>query len=106
MDIPEGEPLEQSTTHRLEQITPIHKELIFNPRHPGWTEKKLEGLAYVDPYTIALTNDNDFGLIGHDVTGTTHKTITPKVDPAKQDTNLWVIRFKNKIHSVGDPTPQ
>lgn len=46
-------------------ITPVTKSLIANAAELGYTGvDKLEGLALVAPNTLALLNDNDFGVAG------------------------------------------
>ena len=44
------------------RIKPLHKTLLIDLDQAGWTAEKAEGLARVDDHTLALTNDNDFGL--------------------------------------------
>ena len=43
-------------------IKPLRKSLLIDLDQAGWTAEKAEGLALVDDHTLALTNDNDFGL--------------------------------------------
>lgn len=46
-------------------IRPVHKQLYVDLTAAGYTQAdKLEGMALVDGQTIALINDDDFGLIG------------------------------------------
>jgi hypothetical protein len=94
-----GQELEQGNLAALEAIKPVTKQLVFNPREHGWTEKKLEGLTVIDSNTIAITNDNDFAIEGCEdvgVQGSTHK-ILPKINSAKRETNLWIISFEEKM---------
>lgn len=44
------------------RIKPLRKTLLIDLDQAGWTAEKAEGLARVDDHTLALTNDNDFGL--------------------------------------------
>jgi hypothetical protein len=44
------------------RIKPLRKTLLIDLNEAGWTAEKAEGLARVDDHTLALTNDNDFGL--------------------------------------------
>ncbi len=56
---------EQATLLQLEAagIVPVGKRLLFNAAALGYTGvDKLEGLARIDDRTLALLNDNDFGL--------------------------------------------
>ena len=43
-------------------IVPSTRTLIANLRDFGWLAEKAEGLVMLDPQTIALINDNDFGI--------------------------------------------
>ena len=43
-------------------VTPLTKTLLLNLNSLGWVAEKAEGLAIVDECTLAMTNDNDFGL--------------------------------------------
>ncbi len=94
--------LEHVDITALEGLRLPTKELIFNPRLHGWTDKKLEGLTVVTPkpLTLAISNDNDFALSGYEVVEQPCKNgrckkIMPKIDEAKRETNLWVIHFEN-----------
>ncbi|MDP2370162.1 MAG: esterase-like activity of phytase family protein [Rhodoferax sp.] len=46
----------------LTSVTPLRKTLLLDLNAAGWLAEKAEGLALVDASTLALTNDNDFGL--------------------------------------------
>ncbi len=43
-------------------VVPLRKTRLFNLNSAGWLAEKAEGLALVDDYTLALTNDTDFGV--------------------------------------------
>ncbi|KHN52351.1 esterase-like activity of phytase family protein [Pectobacterium fontis] len=43
-------------------ITLAHKQEWVDLRKLGWQQEKVEGLALVDKQTLAVINDNDFGL--------------------------------------------
>jgi len=43
-------------------ITPASRTQIANLRDYGWLPEKAEGLTLVDSQTIAIINDNDFGM--------------------------------------------
>ena len=44
------------------RVTPLKKTLLLNLNTLGWVAEKAEGLAIVDACTLAMSNDNDFGL--------------------------------------------
>ncbi len=43
-------------------VTPMKKTLLLDLNAVGWLAGKAEGLTLVDASTLALANDNDFGL--------------------------------------------
>lgn len=43
-------------------VAPLQKRLLLDLSRIGWTAEKAEGLALVDERTLALTNDNDYGV--------------------------------------------
>ena len=44
------------------KVVPLKKTLLLNLNAIGWLAEKAEGLTIVDGSTLALVNDNDFGL--------------------------------------------
>lgn len=51
-------------------VQAVEKRLVTNAAAIGYTGvEKLEGLALIDQNTIALINDNDFGLLGEEIAG-------------------------------------
>jgi hypothetical protein len=63
--LPSGKTIEQLTAAELlaANIKVVKKELILNAAQAGYTGvEKPEGLALVDANTLALLNDNDFGI--------------------------------------------
>jgi hypothetical protein len=44
------------------QVVPLKKTLLLDLNAVGWVAEKAEGLTLVDDSTLALANDNDFGL--------------------------------------------
>lgn len=44
------------------KVIPLKKTLLLNLNGIGWLAEKAEGLTVVDGSTLALANDNDFGL--------------------------------------------
>lgn len=107
------------------RIVPLKKTLLLNLNQLGWTAEKAEGLALVDPHTLALVNDNDFALrtavfdnsgkeIKADITECTandqgqlqgdcaDKKV--QVVPAKSadlPQNFWLIRFPKALKQYG-----
>ncbi|NHZ99919.1 esterase-like activity of phytase family protein [Massilia sp. CCM 8734] len=55
-------------------VTPLKKTLLLDLNAIGWLAEKAEGLALVDGMTLALTNDNDFGMLTR-VTGPDGKIV-------------------------------
>lgn len=43
-------------------VIPLTKTMLLDLNQIGWQAEKAEGLALVDACTLAMTNDNDFGL--------------------------------------------
>ncbi|WP_414521341.1 phytase [Umezakia ovalisporum] len=65
--LPEGKTIEELSPAELTaaNISVVGKSLIANAAQLGYTGvEKLEGLALVTPNTLALLNDNDFGVDG------------------------------------------
>ncbi|MBI4782314.1 MAG: choice-of-anchor I family protein [Oscillatoriophycideae cyanobacterium NC_groundwater_1537_Pr4_S-0.65um_50_18] len=70
--VPTGKTIEQLTVAELDSagLNPVDKRLVTNAAAIGYTGvEKLEGLALIDANTIAIVNDNDFGLAGGVVSG-------------------------------------
>ncbi len=44
-------------------VVPLKKTLLLDLNAIGWLAEKAEGLALVDGTTLAIANDNDFGMI-------------------------------------------
>ena len=44
------------------KVVPLKKTLLLDLNAAGWLPEKAEGLALVDERTVALVNDNDFGV--------------------------------------------
>lgn len=66
LTLPNGLDLEYATTVAELQaagVNLVRKALVTDMKKDhGWMAEKMEGLALIDPYTIALINDNDFGV--------------------------------------------
>lgn len=51
-----------NTTRNWASVVPMRKRLLVDLNALGWKAEKAEGLTLVDGQTVALINDNDFGL--------------------------------------------
>lgn len=90
--LPAGKTLEQLTVAELStaNIRPVNKRLTINAAAIGYTGvEKLEGLALIDANTIAVINDNDFGVGGSTLVGN-GKLSEPSVPDAIK---LGIITF-------------
>ena len=77
-----GKTVDQMTAGELAAagVTPIGKQLHVDLARAGYDEvEKVEGLAVIDERTIAVINDNDFGVAG--ITPNGDGTFTPDPDP-------------------------
>lgn len=110
-------------------VKPLRKTLLLDLNAAGWTAEKAEGLAWVDTHTLALINDNDFGLRsvlidaqGREVAGDVGackldadgQLVAAKDCPAEARgvrvtraaapdaaTHLWLIRFDRPLTGYG-----
>jgi len=102
-----GKELEFGSHKDLSNIRFISKKAILNPRDYGWRDDKLEGLTVIDNNSIAISNDNDFAITGYDAVeekcnkenNKICKTAVARTDRTKEETNLWIFKFKSKITS-------
>jgi hypothetical protein len=62
MKLNSGKDLEYGDSNDLKKVKFLDKKEIVNLTNYEWPHEKLEGIAYIDPYHIALSNDNDFGF--------------------------------------------
>jgi len=83
--------LEKLTAAQLKDkgIVPVAKELIVDVAKLGYPHEKLEGLTVVDPTTIAVVNDNDFGVDGYDEQG--------KLQLNQNPTQMHVIKLTEPL---------
>lgn len=108
-------------------IIPLRKTLLLDLNALGWVAEKGEGLALVDAHTLALTNDNDFGMktrlfdasgkvlpqggatevevdaAGAIVAGADSDTVlrVAPVDARDRPLTLWLLRFGQPLASFG-----
>lgn len=94
-----GKDLEYSDLANLDTLL-LKKEKIIDMRDHGWKHKKMEGLAVVDSYSIAVINDNGFGLGPAESYLDENKQRKFKVPVADslKDTDLWIVKFKNSLN--------
>lgn len=103
--ISSAKPLESLSLEEMKEINFLQSSLFINLNKLGWTEKKAEGLTIIDSKTIAITNDNDFGVTGYDIDESSCsyknqagcKKVIAKINPDKLETNLWIIKFNNNL---------
>ncbi len=98
-----GKTVDQLTLAELaaNSIVPVGKVLHVDLNAAGYNEvEKVEGLALIDPGTIAVINDNDFGVAGITLNG--DGTFNP--DPTPDPIQVGIIRlgFNGLDASDGD----
>lgn len=120
-----------TTPHPWASVIPMKKTVLLDLNAAGWVAEKAEGLALVDNQTVALINDNDFGLrtvltdasgnfIDGDITactvdaqgaiindgkctsGATSGRVTRGVD-RERATRLWLFKFPKALTSYTMP---
>ncbi len=85
-------------------VQTISKGLIADiAKDHGWTAEKMEGLAMIDPYTLALINDNDFGVKAslHDAMGASFKPDDCSINAALQFSGKKCTGTAPYTYSVG-----
>ena len=90
--VPAGKTLEQLTEAELAAagIKPVFKRLATNLAPLGYTGvSKPEGLAVVDGETLAVINDNDFGILAAAIPGDGTLPMNPNPEPVL----LGLVRF-------------
>lgn len=64
-------------------INLIKTEQLIDLREQGWTAEKAEGICMTDENSIAVINDNDFGIV------------TKITDEANPETNITDYIYQN-----------
>lgn len=69
-------------------ISPVNKQILLDLRAHGWDEalEKAEGIAVIDSNTLAIINDNDYGVNSPKKDG--------RVNPTGDESFLWIIRIE------------
>jgi hypothetical protein len=106
-------------------VTPLRKVELLDLNAIGWLAEKAEGLALVDAHTLAMTNDNDFGMKTRvfdaagaerahaDVTGfevdaagalikgaaATDRVRVARGEAHERPLSLWLLRFREPLAS-------
>ncbi|MBX3014873.1 MAG: esterase-like activity of phytase family protein [Caldilineaceae bacterium] len=71
-------------------IRPVYKRLVTNVGPLGYTGiSKLEGLTFIDENTLAVINDNDFGMLAAPIPGNGELPVNPAPEPIL----LGLVRF-------------
>ena len=68
---------EYASAEELADISFMEKEELLDLREYGWTAEKAEGICMADGNTIAVINDNDFGIV------------TVAEDPTNEDCDIY-----------------
>ena len=92
VNIPAGKTLEQLSEAELAAagIKPVFKRLVTNLAALGYTGvSKPEGLAVVDGETLAVINDNDFGILATAIPGDGTLPMNPNPEPVL----LGLVKF-------------
>ena len=91
-----GKYVDQLTEAELAEakINPVFKQLYVDLNAAGYnTTEKVEGLAVIDPWTIAVINDNDFQVAGITVDQTNGTfTLNPGYQPEPVRLGLVSVR--------------
>ncbi len=85
-------------------ITPVTKTLLCNLLDYGFLHDKLEGLAVIDNYTLAVSNDDDFGITSDGDNGIEAKMVpTANSGVSFIDRNeLSIIKLTSPLTPVAD----
>ncbi|HEV7379336.1 MAG TPA: esterase-like activity of phytase family protein, partial [Dyadobacter sp.] len=90
------EQLKNAATLQLNGITPVTKTLaadLMTDISTLYGHDKAEGLAVIDANTIAVSNDDDFGVSG---TGTYASKIIPATNAVDKNT-IYFVKLKQPL---------
>lgn len=63
---------------------------------PGYPHDKVEGLAVIDNFTIAISNDDDFG-VGDDGAGNFVAKTLPLLGGAQDYNSVYIVRLASPL---------
>lgn len=112
-------------------VVTLKKTELFDLNAAGWLAEKAEGLTLVDDQTLALVNDDDFGLrtvlldannavvagsiedctvdaAGKIVSGCPAGAVAARITrgaDSERPTRLWLIKFDRKLSEFAVPAP-
>jgi hypothetical protein len=96
-----GKDLEYGAMSELQDIRMVKKEVLFVAETYGWEYEKLEGLAIIDNKTIAVANDNDFGISQIKVNECKSADQCNMVDSVpselNKNTHIWIINLTKPL---------
>jgi hypothetical protein len=99
--LPGGRTLEQCTEAELREhgIRPAAKRMLVDLLALGYPHDKPEGLALLGDRTLAVINDDDFGIVG-DGAGGIRAKILPRTGAVDRNA-LWVLTFAQRLAGSG-----
>lgn len=74
-------------------VRPLRKRQLLDLNALGWVAEKAEGLTLVDDCTLAMSNDNDFGMAAR------ASRVVP-VAEADRPLTLWLLRFDQPFSAL------
>jgi hypothetical protein len=97
----DGRTLEECAEAELRErgIHPVSKSLLVDLLALGYPHDKPEGLALLDDRTLAVINDDDFGIVG-DGAGGIREKILPRTGELDRNT-LWILTWERPLRDAG-----
>ena len=97
----DGKDLEYGRVSELQNVQMVKKEILLTAEKYDWPYEKLEGLAIIDHKTIAITNDNDFGIsniaIDKKCITKEHNIIKAVTSDLHTATVIWIISLEKNL---------
>jgi hypothetical protein len=99
LKLPNSKDLEYANENELKGIHMVKKEMFLDLRKYGWLYEKSEGLTVIDDKTIAVTNDNDFGIEDVQENKQCNDKSCKKLVPIFNNaiTELWIINLRDSF---------